>query len=133
MMNLVTPYNTVKQSSAPFLPLNDFSGLSYVAVRNEVIRNYQIEASEMDKYQLLIASNVAHSDYEESSQFLLLEKATGTLCEVHGSHCSCYGYEGQFIPEATTANYLLSNRCGFFHTNEEARQWIKTHIGAAGI
>ena len=41
----------------------------------------------------------------DSSSFFLLRKPDGSLSEVNGSHCSCYGFEGQWdetevLPEA---------------------------------
>jgi len=33
---------------------------------------------------------------------VVIYERDGTLYEVHGSHCSCYGLEGQWEPEATT-------------------------------
>lgn len=33
---------------------------------------------------------------------IVLFEREGKLFEVHGSHCSCYGLEGQWEPEATT-------------------------------
>lgn len=37
----------------------------------------------------------------DGDAFVLFER-DGTLYEVHGSHCSCHGLEGQWAPEATT-------------------------------
>lgn len=39
-------------------------------------------------------------DYEGYA--LVLVEREGQLFEVHGSHCSCYGLEGQWKPEATS-------------------------------
>jgi hypothetical protein len=133
MMNLVTPYNcsTIELYSMPFLALGDFSGMPYAAVREDIIRNYEIDGYNLDKFRLLIAFNEGHSENEESAHFLMVELATNTLCEVYASHCSCFGYEGQFVPETTTLEYLLSDKSGFFHSNEEARKWIALNI--AGV
>ncbi len=43
-------------------------------------------------------------DYEGSA-FVLFEK-DGELYEVNGSHCSCYGLEGQWDPEKTSVAEL---------------------------
>jgi hypothetical protein len=32
----------------------------------------------------------------------------------HGSHCSCFGFEGQFELEETTLEYLKSGRFSFY-------------------
>lgn len=31
--------------------------------------------------------------------------------EAHGSHCSCYGFEGQWSPSDSSYTYLLSDKC----------------------
>jgi hypothetical protein len=41
------------------------------------------------------------TDNYSGDAFVLFEK-NGKLYEVNGSHCSCYGLEGQFEPEETT-------------------------------
>lgn len=49
--------------------------------------------------------NILFASYGEDNYsgdaFVLFEK-NGKLYEVNGSHCSCYGLEGQFDPEETT-------------------------------
>lgn len=49
--------------------------------------------------QLLFAS-YGGSAYEGDA--VVLFERDGQLYEVHGAHCSCYGLEGQWAPEATT-------------------------------
>lgn len=48
--------------------------------------------------------------YEGSADFLLINTATGKFYEIHGSHCSCYGFEGQFIPEECPIEYLAKGK-----------------------
>lgn len=45
------------------------------------------------------------------------------LYEVHGSHCSCYGLEGQWAPELTTLEALRKR------TDEHLHEWLDK-IGA---
>lgn len=45
-----------------------------------------------------------YGDYSGSS--FVLYRQGGTLYEVNGSHCSCYGLEGQWEPEETTVAAL---------------------------
>lgn len=54
--------------------------------------------------QILFASY----DYENYSgrAFVLYKAKSGILFEVNGSHCSCYGLEGQWKPEETTWSAL---------------------------
>ena len=56
-------------------------------------------------------------DYEESC-WVLFRKG-GELYEVNGSHCSCYGYEGQWEPTKTSVTYLLSRHCPFYYRGDE--------------
>ncbi len=49
----------------------------------------------------------------DSSAWYLF-RSDGRLQEVHGSHCSCFGFEGQWTPEDTTVEYLLSEKFTFF-------------------
>jgi len=51
---------------------------------------------------------LAYYDYEDysGSAFVLFRK-DGKLFEVNGGHCSCYGLEGQWTPEETTAEALV--------------------------
>lgn len=50
---------------------------------------------------------IAYYDYEDwtGAAYVLFER-WGALYEVHGSHCSCYGLEGQWEPEDTTLESL---------------------------
>lgn len=47
------------------------------------------------------------NEYYEGSAFVIFEK-DGKVFEVNGSHCSCYGLEGQWEPEETTVEALLA-------------------------
>lgn len=58
---------------------------------------------ELDGANVLLASYGTPS--YEGYAFVLFERA-GKLYEVNGSHCSCYGLEGQWEPEETTAEAL---------------------------
>lgn len=42
---------------------------------------------------------------------------SGKIYEVHGYHCSCYGFEGQWDPEETTIEALLQTK--FFNCPEQ--------------
>lgn len=57
-------------------------------------------------------------EYYSGSAYVLFKNTEGKLFEVHGSHCSCYGLEGQWEPEETNAEAL--------------RHWIQNgHIESA--
>lgn len=58
---------------------------------------------------------VARYDQEcyEGSAFVLFRK-DGKLYEVHGSHCSCYGLEGQWAPEETDWKALAMRSAAWY-------------------
>lgn len=61
--------------------------------------------TELDGATVLLASYGTPS--YEGYAFVLFEK-DGKLFEVNGSHCSCYGLEGQWEPEETTKEALMA-------------------------
>lgn len=60
---------------------------------------WEVPADFPTEEQILFASYGGAS--YEGDAFVLFER-DGKLYEVHGSHCSCYGLEGQWEPEETT-------------------------------
>lgn len=46
--------------------------------------------------------------YEEDATVHLVNPYTGKFYSVYGSHCSCYGFEGQFNLEETPIQYLMT-------------------------
>jgi len=68
-----------------------------------------IEDIMKDFEEVGLAVNVLFASYGyenyEGDAFVLFEK-DGELFEVNGSHCSCYGLEGQWSPEETTIKAL---------------------------
>lgn len=70
---------------------------------------------------------------DSTSFFLFRRKSDGMYLENHGSHCSCWGFEGQFNPEETTIEYLKSDKfcflCGGWDDNRiENQEVVKTFI-----
>ena len=47
-----------------------------------------------------------YEDYSGDAYVLGYDLTNNKLVEVYGSHCSCYGLEGQWEPEDTTTEYL---------------------------
>ena len=109
------------------LYLEDLSGCSEDEVKKHIVLSYEADEKEVEKYEILIAyESVGSWGCDSSSWFLLKEKATGKLFETHGSHCSCYGFEGQFEPEETTVEYLQSDKfyfcCGGYDDNSNENE-----------
>jgi len=77
--------------------LEDFSNL------DDVLREFQIDKQELGNGNILLAVYV----YEayDGTAFVLFEQ-NELLYEVNGSHCSCYGLEGQWEPEETSVEAL---------------------------
>lgn len=91
--------------------LADFSGLSSSQLLKKVAADYNIDVKELKQYQFIIAYQSEGSyGCDSSSYFLLRHKTSKLFYEVRGSHCSCFGFEGQFDPESTPVEYLKSDR-----------------------
>lgn len=107
-----------------YLAMADLKELSQEQVKDHIAEEYagtdiyqypsdaqkQNLRVELDQYDVLIAyEHVGDFGCDSSSWFLLKRKADGVLFESHGSHCSCYGFEGQWDLEETTPDYLKSD------------------------
>ena len=57
------------------------------------------------KKVLIAYESVGSWGCDSSSFFLLKDSKTKDLFEVHGSHCSCFGFEGQLKLEPTSISY----------------------------
>lgn len=109
------------------LYLEDLSGCSEDEIKKHIVLSYEADEKEVEKYEILIAyESVGSWGCDSSSWFLLKEKTTGKLFETHGSHCSYYGFEGQFEPEETTVEYLQSDKfyfcCGGYDVNSNENE-----------
>lgn len=95
------------------LTLEDLKDKTDEQIRAHWVSEWEIKPEEAERYNP-IASYESVGDYgcDSSAWFLIQDRETGALLEVHGSHCSCYGFEGQFTPEPTTLEYLKSNKFG---------------------
>jgi len=103
---------------------NESEVLDHIASTFETERPVDIE--------LLIAYESVGSWGCDSSNWFLFRK-NGKLYENHGSHCSCYGFEGQWKPEETTIEYLKSDKfyvsTGGYDKDEEGnKQKVKDYL-----
>jgi len=80
----------------------DFDGSRWSAYRDEDAIPVE-EKPEFKDAEILLASYGTPS--YEGYAFVLFRR-DGKLYEVNGSHCSCYGLEGQWDPEETTVDAL---------------------------
>ncbi len=61
-------------------------------------------AAELASCEIIIAYEL--QEYYEAASWFLFRRG-GKLFEVNAGHCSCYGSEGQWLPEAVTKEELL--------------------------
>ena len=73
--------------------------------RYDVAREFSVPVEEFDEYEILIAIYDLSEAYSGDAYVLMYRKDAG-LYEAHGSHCSCYGLEGQFEPESVPVEAL---------------------------
>lgn len=69
--------------------------------------------------------------YEGYATVLLL--TNGKLYEVAGSHCSCYGLEGQWSPEETTVKALRMRRYYSHDVTEDGWLRVLADLEKAGL
>lgn len=55
----------------------------------------------------IIFAYYTDEDYTGEAWVLFYDRADGRHCEVSGSHCSCYGLEGQWTPEVCLYDVLM--------------------------
>jgi hypothetical protein len=98
------------------LAIEDLLGKTEAEVKQHIVDNYAQELYErkevydqLDKLDVLVAyESVGSWGCDSASFFVFKDKETGMVYEMHGSHCSCYGFEGQFRLEETTIEALKS-------------------------
>lgn len=69
-----------------------------------VVTEFGAPADALEGAEVLIAS-YSYEDY--SGYAYVLYRKDGQFFETSGSHCSCYGLEGQWDPEATTPEEVV--------------------------
>jgi len=91
----------------------DYDGYDYDRGKDQKILDAAKDEirKQLSQFDILIAYENLDG-YEATSFFLLRDITTEKLYEVHGGHCSCCGFEGQFKPEETTVEYLKKQGAG---------------------
>ncbi len=127
------------------LALEDLKGMTEFQVKQHLELQYSGEgvavaevSKALENMEVLIAYESVGSWGCDSTSFFLFKDKDGKLYEVHGSHCSCYGFEGQFRLEESDAkalkfrakgkNYGLFSTGGYDDNSDsnidEAKQYI---------
>ena len=90
------------------LTLEDLQGKTEAEIIRHLTQGYgDGDGSALDNKEILIAyESVGSCGCDSSSFFLLRDKTSGELFEIHGSHCSCYGFEGQLNLESSSISSL---------------------------
>jgi hypothetical protein len=99
------------------LAIEDLLGKTEAQVKEHIAYQYcedayngeslKIVHDTLEKLDVLVAyESVGSWGCDSTSFFVFKDKETGKLYEMHGSHCSCYGFEGQFRLEETTIEAL---------------------------
>jgi hypothetical protein len=94
--------------------LADLAEYTDNAIRKHLLEEWEVPEDLLKDFEIIIAyESVGSWGCDSSAWYLLRHKKTKKLYEVHGSHCSCNGFEGQFEPEETTLIYLKSSNFYF--------------------
>lgn len=72
--------------------------------RQDVVEQFSLGENDLRGYKILFAW-YGYGSYDGSA-FVLVSRGR-KLYEVNGSHCSCYGLEGQWSLEATSVDALM--------------------------
>lgn len=80
------------------LALEDFSGMSEKEIKEKIVSDFDIAEEHLRDAEIMIAYMSEGSWGCDSDAFIVFRK-DGVLYEAHGSHCSCFGFEGQWEPD----------------------------------
>lgn len=95
------------------------------------------EKSELPSNLVLLYADYTYEDYSGDAYVLGYNKEKKQFFEVHGSHCSCYGLEGQWDEEyyedvkqlQVAIERGFANRSEYFryaHSSEEFQKWLES-------
>ena len=114
--------------------LEDLSNLDRDALIEHIVTSYEAQREDVEPYEFIVAYESVGSWGCDSSSFFLMRK-DGKLYENSGSHCSCYGFEGQWVPEETTVEAINKRGWisigGYDSSPEENRKAIQDAINSA--
>lgn len=92
--------------------------------KKDIERDFQLSEGSLDDVEILIA---AYDTFGYDGYAFVLYQSGGGMYEVYGSHCSCYGLEGQFEPEETSIDALKKYLEGDFQWKNELSQFLKEY------
>ena len=80
--------------------------------KKDIVYQFQIDISKLENCKIIFAAYKNES--YEGSALVLFTAEDGKLYEVNGSHCSCYGLEGQWSPEETSIDALKMRNLEYY-------------------
>lgn len=86
----------------------------------DIYQQFVVDKKDQEGVYILLACYACEA--YEGSAFVLFMKDDRKLYEVNGSHCSCYGLEGQWEPEETSVKalqYRMDGRWYMYHMEKE--------------
>lgn len=89
--------------------LADLKELNECQVLAHLAESWKASEKDLKGIELLIGYESV-GDYGCDSNGFYLFRRGHKLFEVHGSHCSCFGFEDQWKPEPTSLTYLRSEK-----------------------
>jgi hypothetical protein len=118
-------------SNTKTLTLADLTDKSIDDLHAHILEEYGADST---KFNIVIAYESVGGFGCDSASYWLLERY-GKWYEVHGSHCSCHGFEGQFEPKPVSPAYLRSKHwsisCGSYDDEWTSNFGaIKSRIGS---
>ena len=132
-------FDVIMNFNDVYLDFEDYSATESPYGNENYWRKKKAEADEVlaifEGVNILFASY--GNDNYSGDAWVLFEK-DGILYEVHGSHCSCYGLEGQWEPEEVDLRELEHRLFyGTFGTDKwsgnEFKQELMTFLGIEGV
>ena len=98
---------------------------------------YEREKSELPSNLVLLYADYTYEDYSGDAYVLGYDKEKKQFFEVHGSHCSCYGLEGQWGEEyyedvkqlQAAIERRFSNRyeySRYAYSSDEFKNWLES-------
>lgn len=83
--------------------------------KEDVLREFSIGDDDLMGREILFAY-YTYEDYSGEALVVLRDPRSEKFYEVNGSHCSCYGLEGQWEMEETFLDALMKRDTPFFNS-----------------
>ncbi len=90
----------------PYKFINDAEGYNPITLKKWI---NSVNEEDLPEELIPIYGVINTGSYDADAKILLVNPITKEFYSIHGSHCSCYGFEGQFTPELCPIQYLATN------------------------